>query len=122
MGLLRDTYITFKNDPSGQYAIADQMKQKNKIEQEQMILLKNTRDRVDISLQKYEKLKTDLQDANCLINDYQAFIRELAKAIKCDPHVLLKSKIVYNKLERQPQYMNFVLYIGFEIDPKITED
>lgn len=69
-----------------------------------------------------EKLKTDLQDANCLINDYQAFIRELAKAIKCDPHVLLKSKIVYNKLERQPQYMNFVLYIGFEIDPKITEE
>lgn len=115
MGLLRDTYI-INNDKSGQDAIAKQIEQKNEIAKEQLIFLKNSRDRVDISLQEYQKLKKDLQEANCIINEYQEFVHQLAKAVNGDPRILLKSKIVYNSFEKQPQFMNAILYIGFEIE------
>lgn len=113
MGILRDTYIINKTDTSN---ISYEMSRKNDIEEKQNEIDNNTRDRVNISLKEYEKLKTDLQDANCIINDYQALYHNLGKTIKCDPKILLSSKIIHNSIEKNPMTRKRNLYIGFELE------
>lgn len=118
MGLLKDTYNITKIDMSG---IEYQMKRKNEIQEQQNIIINNTKDRVDISLRKYEDLKTELKSKTELLNKYDEFITELAKNIKQSPEILLKGKVIKSEFERVPYTMSERLYVVWEFEDRDLE-
>lgn len=115
MGLLKDTYNITKIDTSG---IAYQMKRGNDIQEQQNIIINNTKDRVDISLREYEDLKAELKSKTELLNKYDEFIIELAKSIKQSPEILLKGKVVKSEFERVPYTMSYNLYVVWEFEDR----
>ena len=118
MGLLKDTYNITKIDMSG---IEYQMKRKNDIQEQQNIIINNTKDRVDISLREYEDLKNELKSKTELLNKYDEFITELAKSIKLSPEILLKGKVVKSEFERVPYTMGHNLYVVWEYKDRDLE-
>jgi len=115
MGLLKDTYNITKVDMSG---VEYQMKRKNDIQEQQNIVINNTKDRVDISLREYEDLKNELKSKTELLNKYDEFIIELAKNIKQSPEILLKGKVVKSEFERVPYTMSERLYVVWEFEDR----
>ena len=113
MGLLRNKYYVIENkiDTSG---IEYQMKRKNDIQEQQNIVINNTKDRVDISLREYESLKNELKAKIELLNKYDAFITELAKNIKQSPEILLKGKVIKSEFDRVPCSMRNILGVVWE--------
>ncbi len=113
MGLLRNKYYVIENkiDTS---SIEYQMKRKNDIQEQQNVVINNTKDRVDISLREYEDLKNELKAKTELLNKYDAFITELAKNIKQSPEILLKGKVLKSEFERVPYNMSNNLYVVWE--------
>ena len=118
MGLLKDTYNITKIDMSG---IEYQMKRKNDIQERQNIVINNTRDRVDISLNEYESLKAELKTKTELLNSYTKFITDLAKSIKQNPEILLKGEIITSEFVRMPYTMNNRLLVVWEFEVKDLE-
>ena len=118
MGLLKDTYNITKIDMSG---IEYQMERKNDIQERQNIVINNTRDRVDISLNEYESLKAELKTKTELLNSYTKFITDLAKNIKQNPEILLKGKIITSEFVRMPYTMNNRLLVIWEFEVKDLE-
>lgn len=114
MGILRDTYIINNKTDTG--PVSYEMSRKNDIEEKRLKIENDTKDRVNISLREYEKLKTELQDANCIINDYQAFYHNLGKTIHCDPKVILTSKIRDVNINKNPLTMKYDLCILLELE------
>ena len=113
MVLLRDTYNITKIDMSG---IEYQMRRQNDIQEQQNIVINNTKDRVDISLTEYEKLKTELKTKTELLNKYTEFIKELAKNIKQSPKILLKGKVVKSEFKMDPYTLTHKLYVVWEFE------
>lgn len=113
MGLLRNKYYVIENkiDTSG---IEYQMKRKNDIQEQQNVVINNTKDRVDISLREYEDLKNEIKAKTELLNKYDEFITELSKNIKQSPEILLKGKVLKSEFERVPYNMSNILYVVWE--------
>jgi len=118
MGILKDTYNITKIDMSG---VEYQMRRKNDIQEQQNIVINNTKDRVDISLREYEELKNELKSKTELLNKYKEFISELAKSIKQSPEILLKGKVIKSEFERVPYTMSQNLYVVWEFEDRDLE-
>lgn len=112
MGILRDTYIVNKINTTG---IEYQMRRKNDIQEQQNLILNNTKDRVDISLKEYESLKEELKKTKSILLAHENFLKDLALTIKQEPDVLLKSKVVKSEFERKPMTNSYNLYVLWEI-------
>lgn len=113
MGILKDTYIVNKTDNS---SIVNELKRKNDIEQEYLLLSEQTKDRVNISLNEYEKLKDKLKDTTDSLKCYENFIVNLSKKLMIDPELLLKSNIKENRVSRNIMTMKDELYVIFELE------
>lgn len=113
MRLLRDTYVINKIDTSG---IEYQMRRKNDIQEKQNAILNDTKDRVDISLNEYESLKSELKRTTKLLECYQKSYNELGKQLKISPEILLRSKVIKCEVERVPLTLKNNLYVVFELE------
>ncbi len=113
MGILRDTYIINKNDNT---SLINELKRKNDIEQEYLLLSEQTKDRVNISLSEYENLKNKLKNTIDSLNCYENFIDDLSKKLMIVPELLLKSNIIENKVRRNVLTMKDELYVIFELE------
>lgn len=117
MGLLKDTYII--NDNS---ALKDAMQMSNYIAVEQLKFEKGKlekelelKDRVDIALNEYLKLQEELKSTKESLSYYRDFFNQLGRAVRINPEVLLKSKVVKTEVERSPMKMANNLYVIFEL-------
>ena len=113
MGLFKDTYII--NDNRG---LKDAVRMSNYIAEAQLEFEKGKlekeleiKNRVDIALNEYLKLKEELKS----LSYYRDFFNQLGRAIKINPEVLLKSKVVKTEVERSPMTMANNLYVIFEL-------
>lgn len=113
MGILRDKYYVIENKIDTT-RIDYELKRKNDIQEQQNVVINNTKDRVDISLREYENLKKELNVKTELLNKYDEFITKLAKNIKQSPEILLKGKVLKSEFERVPYTMSERLYIVWE--------
>ena len=111
MGILKDTYNITKVNMAG---IEREMKRKNDIEEKQNLLLNISRDRVDISLNEYERLKSQVKKQEELINNYSRFFSDLGRMIKQSPDILLKGEVIKSEYERVSSTMSSRLYVVFE--------
>ena len=124
MGLLRDTYII--NDNKG---LKDAIRMSNYIAEEKFEFEKGKfekeleiKNRVDIALTEYEKLKEELKTTKENLSYYRNFFNELVKSIKINPEVLLKSNIVKSEVERSYHSFNNYLHVIFELKDSDIND
>lgn len=121
MGILRDTYINIPAPKTDLSLIEYELRRISDIKEQQYETIKNTRDRVDISLNEYESLKAELKTKTELLNSYTKFITDLAKSIKQNPEILLKGKIITSEFVRMPYTMNNRVLVIWELEAKDLE-
>lgn len=113
MGIFKDTYIVNKIDTK---RIEYELNRKNELLKEKNEIEKTTKNRVDISLNEYEKLKEENKNQKQLIEEYQKFITDLGKKIHIAPDALLKYKLIENDLSENILHQTYNLHLIFEIN------
>lgn len=118
MGILKDTYIVNHIDTTPMYARNIILNEQNKILKENAEKDIKARDRVNITLEEYERLKKENKDIKELLNIYQEFYTKFGKMLHLEPKKILNSKLVKVERRNSMESLNDLLHIVFEINPE----
>lgn len=118
MGLFKDTYIINRTDTS---RTDDLLLGIGFIEKEKLKFEKDTKDRVDISLKDYEKLKRKLKSCQDLIEGYEEQWSKFAAFCSIPVELLQEATNVRVGFYENPIIAGKTCSIKFDIDSILSE-